>query len=136
MNILLETETHLFWEEEGIICFRYKVPVVDLEVARKGTAMRAKATKNEQRLVYADCSVAVRTTSEARIYYASVLTSKTTMALAVHVPNWILKILATAFLNFNRPKMPYRFFSNKQKAFNWLHEIGKRNDQLSMINKQ
>src|ERR1700722_15365686 len=104
MDILLETETHLFWEEEGIICFKYKVQVVDLEVARSGIAMRAKVTQNEQRLVYADCTLATKATSEARIYYASVLTSKTTMALAVLAPNMITKVVASFFLNFNRPK--------------------------------
>jgi len=129
MDILLETETHLFWEEEGILCFKYKQPVIDLDVARNGIAIRAKLTQNAQRLVFSDCSLVNNVTSEARIYYASVLTAKTTMALAVLAPNMITKVLAAFFLNFNRPKMPYKFFGTKQKAFQWLHEIGERNDQ-------
>jgi len=134
MDILLETKTHLFWEEEGIICFKYKVPVIDLEVARSGIAMRAKVTQNANRLVYADCTLAKKTTSEARIYYASVLTGKTTIALAIFAPNMITKVLATFFLNFNKPKMPCRFFSNKQKAFEWLHEIGKNDQCMVAVN--
>ncbi len=133
MNILAETETHIFWEEEGIICFKYKVEVVDLNVAKNGVETRAKLTHNENRLVYADCSIAKKATSEARIYYASVLTGQTTIALAILAPNMITKVIASFFLNFNKPKMPCKFFSTKQKALEWLHAI---NDQLSVNNDQ
>jgi len=128
MDILHETETHLFWEEEGILCFKYKVPIIDIEVARNGLAVRNKITNNKPSLVYSDCSLVSNVTSEARAFYASQIGMKTTIAFATLSPTAISKILATFFLSFNRPKVPFKFFSTKEKAFKWLHEMGK-NDQ-------
>ena len=125
VNILHDNDTHLFWEEEGILCLKYKVPLIDIEVARHGLAIRNKITNNKPRLVYADCSMVTNMTSEARTFYAAESGVKTTFALAALAPSSLTKIIGNFFLNFNRPKMPFKLFSTKDKAFKWLREIGK-----------
>jgi len=122
INILSETDTHLFWEEEGIICIKYKVPVIDLEVAKSGLATRNKITGYKPSLVFADCSLVTNLTSDARTFYASESNAQTTTALAALATSGLTKIIGNFFLSFHCPKVPCKLFSSKEKAFAWLHE--------------
>jgi len=132
MNILFENDTHLFWEEEGIICFRYKVPVVDLDTVRKGLEIRKRILGTEKHVFYGDITGMTRITSEARKFYASKESTANLLGVAVLTSNALTNMIATFFQTFHHPGIPYKFFSNKDKAFDWLHEIMKKNDQLSI----
>jgi len=123
MKILSDTDTHLFWEEEGIICFKYKDPIVDLEVARKGFEIRKTLTIGSSYLIYADLTGVSNVTREARVFYASKEGRDKAIATAVLAPSALTKIMSTFFMSFNRPAVPFRFFISKEKAFKWLHEI-------------
>ncbi len=120
VNILHDNETHLFWEEDGIICIKYKVPVIDIDIARNGLTTRNKITNNKPALIYADCSLLRSVTSEARSFYSS--ETGTTIAMAALAPSGMTRIIGGFFLNFNRPKVPFKLFSTKEKAFAWLQE--------------
>ncbi len=123
MNILNDSDTHLFWEEEGIICFKYKVPIVDLKIARRGFEIRKQLTNGESYLIYADLTGVANVTNEARTFYASAEARDKAIATAVLAPSALTKIMSTFFMSFNRPVVPFKFFTSKEKAFKWLHEI-------------
>ena len=125
MNILFDSDTHLFWEEEGIICFSYKVPVVDLEIVKQGLEIRNEILDKNPHLFFGDLTGVHNITNEARQFYSSEESSGNVIAAAVLTSNAITKIIATFFQSFNRPKVPFKFFSSKEKAFQWLHEIAK-----------
>jgi hypothetical protein len=46
-----------------------------------------------------------------------------TLAIAVIVDNLAKKLLMNFFLNFNKPKVPTKGFSNKEDALKWLSKF-------------
>jgi hypothetical protein len=44
-------------------------------------------------------------------------------ASAIVVTNFAYKLIANFYLTFNKPKRPYKVFSNEQDAIHWLNTI-------------
>jgi hypothetical protein len=42
------------------------------------------------------------------------------MADALLVGSTMMKLIATAYINFNKPKVPTRMFTSEEKAIAWL----------------
>ena len=123
------TDTHTFWEEEGILCFSYNKSVVDIDIAKKGLAIRQKLTKGKPCLVFTDLSNVINITNDARDFYASPEGLHSTVALGVLAPTNLTRVLCTFFLTFNRPTIPFKFFDTKEKAFEWLSGFKKDLEQ-------
>jgi len=123
MNILIENDTHLFWEEEGFLCFRYKVSNVDLEVAKKGLEARKKLFNKEPYWIFMDMRGLKSVTSEARRFYSSDEGNHNCMGTAALTEDALTRIIGSFYINFNRPKIPFKLFSTKEKAFQWLHAL-------------
>jgi hypothetical protein len=126
MKILEENDCLRFWEEDHIICYTYKQPVVDLKIAKDSVLMRYRVTNNQPCLVFGDLENVKSVTREARDYYTCEDAENLVTAAAVLTPTIITKIIATFFLNFNKPKVPFKMFSSKEKAFEWLLEFKDR----------
>jgi len=128
MNILEENDSFIFWEENDIICFAYKKPVLDLETAKIGVDIKYKISDDRSRLVYCDIVNIKKVTREARVFYTSNESEELITATAIHTPSPLAKVLVTFFLSFNKPKTPLRFFCNKEKAFSWLNKFQVENN--------
>jgi hypothetical protein len=57
---------------------------------------------------------------DARRLAASPEYSRHTAALALHSKNVLMAIAGNLFLKINRPKVPTRFFDDREKALDWL----------------
>ena len=125
IKILEENEWFTFWEEEGIFCCQYKNPVVDLDIAKMSVASRLKLTKNQPSKLFVDLTHVKSATKEARAYYASEEALHLSDAAAAIGPSIITKIILNFYLNFNKPRKPFKIFSSKEKAFEWLKSVEK-----------
>jgi len=122
-----ENDSFFVWEEDNVICYVYKNPIVDLETAKINVAMKYKISNNIPRLWYADMINVRSITKSARDYYASNDSEDLVIGAAVLASSAISKIIATFFLNFNKPKTPLKIFTSKEKAFEWLKNLQKVN---------
>jgi hypothetical protein len=69
-------------------------------------------------LLEAEAGAAV--SHDARRLAASPEYSRHTAALALHSSNVLMAIAGNLFLKINRPKVPTRFFEDREKAIGWL----------------
>jgi len=120
MNILEDNEYLLVWEEDGIICNQYKKPVVTLEIAKLSVATRLKVTHSSPCKLFVDPKNVRSITKEARDYYTTDEAMNLADAAAVLATSMISMLIATFFLNFNKPPKPFKIFTSKEKAFEWL----------------
>jgi hypothetical protein len=123
MNLLTENDFFRYWEEDDVICYLYKAKIIDLEIAKLGVDLRLKVSNHKKCVMYVDMSNVSAVTREARSYYTSPEATQLIAATAVFTPSFVTKTIATFFLNFNRPPLPFKIFSNKEKAIEWLKEI-------------
>jgi hypothetical protein len=79
-------------------------------------------------LLYFSTPDFLQISNEARKYAATEESGKYTLASAVLIDNLAKKIVFDFFMNFNKPKIPTKCFTNKEDAFNWLNEIKKTNN--------
>ena len=120
MKILEENDSILLWDEENILCILFKKPVVDLELAKMSVSLRLKATNCSPCKLYLDPKNVKSMTKEARDYYTSDEAMQLADAAAVLSTSMITKLIATFFLSFNKPPKPFKIFTSKEKAFEWL----------------
>jgi hypothetical protein len=123
MRILEDNEYFTFWEEDGIICFSYKQNIVTLDIAKLGVEIRLNSSGFKPKAMFVDLRNIKTVTKEARDYYTSTEAIQLLTATAVLTESVLTKTIVTFFLNFNKPKLPFRMFTNKGKAFAWLKEF-------------
>lgn len=127
MQILEENEAFTFWEEEGIICFKYKQKTITIDVAKLGVEIRLRVSNNKPALMYVDLTNVNNVTKESRDYYASPEAVELLLATAVYTPSHLTRTLFTFFKYFNKPRLPIQYFSDKEKAFHWLNKFSPEN---------
>ena len=120
MKILEENEWFLFWEEDAIMCYLYKKPEIDLDIAKMSVAIRLRLTQNRPCKLLADLKNLKVISKE---YYASTEGTYLLEAVATIAPSFLARTIVTFFLNFNKPKLPFQIFSNKTKALDWLIKV-------------
>jgi len=123
MKILEENEYFVFWEEDGIFCCMYKKPVVDLEIAKMSVSSRLKHSKNQSSKLYVDLTHVKSASKEARDYYATEEAMQLAYASAALTPSIFSMIIGTFFLNFHKPRKPFKIFTTKERAFEWLKTV-------------
>jgi hypothetical protein len=133
MRILEDNDTFTFWEEEDVVCFKYKQKIITLDVARLGVAIRLRVSQEKPTLMYVDLSNVNKVTKESRDYYASHEATQFLLATAVYTPSQLTRTLCTFFKNFNKPNLPFQYFCNKEKAFTWLQKFSAENYQVMQL---
>jgi hypothetical protein len=123
MTILEDSDSLCFWEEQNIICYVYKKPVLDLEMAKLAMSSRLRVTNNSPCVLLTDLTNVKSTTKEARAYYIANNTKDLVKAVALITPSILTKIMATFFINFDKPGIPVKMFTSREKAIEWLKEL-------------
>jgi len=123
MKILEDNDSLLFWEEENIICYIYKKPVLDLQMAKLAVETRLRVTNETPCLLVTDLTNIRSTTKEAREYYIANNPKNLVRAVALITPSVVSKIIANFFINFNKPSMPIKMFTHIEKAIDWLIDL-------------
>ena len=107
--------------ENGIIYGEYfPNTVITLDLAKKAVQDRYTLTKGTSYPVLADVINLKFVEDDAREYLSSDEACKFVTALAVVTDKPISNLFANVYLKWNRPPVPTKLFTNKEKAIRWL----------------
>jgi hypothetical protein len=111
-----------FWLEGDILYAKFKNKKLTLAAAKEMVHARHKLTEGKDYFALIDYSAGITADKDVRDYLAGPEGVYGIKAGAIIVTNQFQKILANVFLNFSKPKVPARIFSDREKALAWLKE--------------
>ncbi|MEX0968573.1 MAG: hypothetical protein WD077_15180 [Bacteroidia bacterium] len=117
----IDNEHISIWIEDDIVfvLFRPKVHY-DLALARKVVAERLQVTGNRRLCMIGDLTEMDPATKEARAYFSSEEATKNIISGAFITPSKFIEIATNLWLSFNKPAVPVRLFTDKEKAIEWV----------------
>ena len=125
-RMVIEDDTTKIWMENGIIHFEYKPEaIVNLEVQKKNIRDRTTFAEGIARPVFADGRQAKYWTQDAKKYSLTDEGLHLAAAFAILSNSNITQVSLNWTLKFLNPKVPMRFFTNKEKALVWLEQFKK-----------
>lgn len=108
-------------KDNGIVYVYFKSGVViDCDIQEKLLVNYREITNGKMHpfLFYGDEQVSI--TKEARDNAIVIESRSYALASAILVSNLAHRLIANFYLKFNKPKKPYKVFSRKTDAVNWL----------------
>lgn len=109
------------WIEDGIVFNIYKPNLVlTLEVAKKLVEDRLRVSNGVSRPLFADISELISVDRKAR-RYLSKEGGELVNAGAFLVTSPISKFAGNVFMKIDKPTVPMRLFTSKDKAIEWLN---------------
>jgi hypothetical protein len=109
------------WQEEGIIYTVFKKnTVLNLEVSHSAVAERMKVSNGKTSPIFIDLRNVYSTDTKARKYMASKEAVEFIAAGAFLIDNEIMKLAGNIFIRIDKPFVPARLFTDKDKAIQWL----------------
>lgn len=114
--------------EDEIFYIRYPDYLqLDLEMAMKGDEILSRLNLRPHYFI-AEFQTFSDVSAEAKKYFASEEVTKLGLCHAIFLKSKTLKLLANAYLKFNKPKIPTKFFSSVEKAQEWVDELKAKNN--------
>ena len=109
------------WKEDGIIFTVFKKnTVLSLEVSHSAVAERMKVSNGRSTPICIDLTNVYSTDTKARKYMASKEAVELITAGAFLVDNEIMKLAGNIFIKIDKPLVPARLFTDKDRALQWL----------------
>ncbi len=97
---------------------------IEVEHAKENREATLNLTNNEKHLLIVDArSINVYVSKEARSYSAEFEAGGPCIAKAFIVNSVANRLIGNFYINFNKPKVPTKLFSNEEKAIEWLTEF-------------
>lgn len=90
---------------------------------RELTFYAEKLSGHKPYVVFSDCRVNMDVTREGRRLAAKAKEAPLHKGSAVLVKNTAYQLAANLFSEFDKPEFPYRVFTDKQKALDWLLQL-------------
>lgn len=116
-----EDEHSKMWVENGIVYQFYKAELIlDLAIAKKMVAARLSISNGIIRPVFVDIRNIVSLDSATRKYFAGGEAVELISAGALYLDNCLARMAGNIFLKIDKPVVPTRLFTNKEKALQWL----------------
>lgn len=120
-----EDENIRFIEDSGIYYMIFLSSKIDLEMAKEIVQNRLIFQRGIDALLFVDGCVIGEIKKDAREYFGSDESKKNLTALAIYsntvfgafLGNFVIKVNLKTF------NIPIKFFSNKEKAINWLKDF-------------
>lgn len=110
--------------EEPVVHFTFKEGAeLGFPEIRELTACAEKLSGNKPYVVFSDARVNMSVTTEGRRVSADSKEAPLHRGSAVLVNNNMLKLAMNFFGNFKTPSFPFRAFTDKQKAIEWLLQL-------------
>ncbi len=126
MSTIVTKINEKFVDENGILRIKVREGVhIDLESLKEDHEADFQLTGHKQVLALFDARAFFTITKDARDYVNSGIMDKTRLATAALINNIGARILMNGFLFINRPKTPFKIFTNKDEAIKWLLNIKK-----------
>ena len=94
-------------------------------LARQNHKAAQKISKRKKHLVLLDARGFMTGSDKAKAFCASQSPLTYRIAVAVLVDSLAVRLRCNAFIQFNKPKVPTRVFSEEQQAMDWLKEFAK-----------
>ncbi len=124
----VKNELIKFWFENGILISRFQNDIeLDLVKIKEVIRLREEISRGEMQSWLYDISNLKNINKEVRDY-ADRYGQDYLYGVAVLVNSHITKFIFNSYLRLNKPNFPFLFFSNKEKAIEWLLEIKAKNE--------
>jgi len=95
---------------------------IELENAIENYEAAQSLVSNAKHLLLVDAREVFYVSKEARAYSAE-LKPNSPIAIAVIVASTANRLVGNFYINFNKPKVTTKLFSNQEKALEWLEEF-------------
>jgi hypothetical protein len=119
----LENNFVKFWFEKGILFSKFqKDTELNLDSIKESIEIREKISGGQKQYWLYDITNLKNVTKEVRDY-AERYGQDYLYCIAVLVNSHITKFLFNSYLKLNKPDFPFLFFTEKEKAVEWLLEI-------------
>ncbi len=116
-----------YWKEEDetIVFIKYALKLeITLDVAKELVRTRLEYTKHKQHYTVIDFTNVLKVDKEARAYMNEEEHGLKNIIAGAFLSNSIIGIFfINLYLKINKPKVPAKFFQNKQDAIMWLQQI-------------
>lgn len=122
LHKVIETSTaNVFLRENDVVVVEYKPDVeVKLEDMIAIHDAERKLTHEKKHVALLDARGFVYVSDDAKKFGASEVPAHYRKAAALLVDSLAVRMLGNFYLNFNKPKVPTKMFSNEKKAIDWL----------------
>jgi hypothetical protein len=122
MNVpVKEDQFAQYWMEDDIIFMRYLVRDLDMPAARKTVHKRIDLF-NGHYPVIVDISGVRNVPREVRQYLSNQDAQANLKAAALISNSLVTRTMFDFFVNFNKPVIPLKMFSNMKDALNWIEQ--------------
>jgi hypothetical protein len=110
--------------EDGILEMDFSDTLeIDLKEAKEMVAATATLSGGKKVLVLNIAGSITTATTAARDFAASAEAIQYTLAEAYVVNNLAQKIVGNFYVNFHKPQVPTKIFTNTEEAVNWLKSL-------------
>lgn len=118
-----KTESFEIWYEDGIV---YQVfgpgTVLNIDLARQVVSERLKVSNGVSSPIFIDLTNVFYTDTKARKYMATKEAVQYIIAGAFLLDNEIMKLAGNIFIQIDKPLIPTKLFTDKDKALLWLQD--------------
>ena len=116
----VENEYIRFWFENDILMSQYKKPInITIDIVVNLIDLRYQISNDVHQCWLMDCTNVLSMSKEARDY-AEKHGQELLYSCAVLINSHVGKALYNSYNKFNPPKIPFVFFTKKEKAVEWL----------------
>lgn len=125
----IENDFHKMWfDENGILLSEFtKEVILDVETCKKAIEIRHKISAGNKQYWLYDFKNVKSMPSEGK-EYADKYGQDFLHAAAALVHNHIQKYIVNIFIAIKKPKVPFRAFTDKTQAINWLLKHKQENE--------
>ena len=117
----IENNFFEIWYEDGIIFTVFKKnTILNLEVSQLVVSERIKVSNSKAAPLCVDLTNVYNTDTQARKYMASKEAVAFITAGAFLLDNEIMKLAGNIFIKIDKPLIPTKLFTDKDKAIQWL----------------
>ncbi|MGE0566427.1 MAG: hypothetical protein AB7O73_00645 [Bacteroidia bacterium] len=121
MREKIDTPYYAMYLKGGIIHQIYKPElIITLEIAKQMVTHRLEITKRITRPVFVDVRNLVAIDAASRKYLAGEMAVKYVSAGAIFLDNYLHYLAGTVYIKIDRPAVPSKLFTDKEKALLWL----------------
>lgn len=124
MREKIDTPYYVMYLEHGIIHQVYKPDlIITVEIAKQMVSHRLEITKNITRPVFVDVRNLVAINAASRKYLAGEMAVKYVSAGAIFLDNYLHYLAGTVSIKIDKPTVPSKLFTDKEKALQWLEHF-------------
>ncbi len=123
---VLETDYAQYFVEDNIMTITYATNlVISLDIAKKLVEDRIQFSKGVTMPILVDIRGLASVDTLSRKYFVSPRALENTMSGALLVESMISKLAGNIYITVDKPAVPMKLFTNKDKAIAWLKKFKK-----------